>query len=58
MVGPPVWIPIKWNIGFLALNAVMVVLLMRERGEAEQLGKDPEQVSFVYCKKRATRELT
>lgn len=46
VVGPPVWIPIKWNIGFLALNAVMVVLLMRERGEAEELGTDPEQVSF------------
>lgn len=46
VVGPPVWIPIKWNIGFLALNALMIVLLMRERGEAEELGKDPEQVSF------------
>ena len=45
VVGPPVWIPIKWNAGFLALNAMMVVLLMREREEAEQLGKDPEQVS-------------
>ncbi|CAM9748328.1 unnamed protein product [Scytosiphon promiscuus] len=43
VVGPPVWIPIKWNAGFLALNAVMVMLLMRERKEAEELGKDPEQ---------------
>ena len=38
------WIPIKWNAGFLALNAVMVVLLAREREEAEELSKDPEQV--------------
>ena len=45
VVGPPVWIPIKWNAGFLALNAVMVVLLAREREEAEELSKDPEQVS-------------
>lgn len=44
VVGPPVWIPIKWNVGFLALNAVMVLLLMNEREEAEELGKDPEQV--------------
>ncbi|CAM9748259.1 unnamed protein product [Scytosiphon promiscuus] len=43
VVGPPVWIPIKWNAGFLALNAVMVMLLMRERTEAERLGEDPEQ---------------
>ncbi|CAN0431556.1 unnamed protein product, partial [Hapterophycus canaliculatus] len=43
VVGPPVWIPIKWNAGFLALNAVMVMLLMRERKEAERLGEDPEQ---------------
>lgn len=44
VVGPPVWIPIKWNMGFLALNALMILLLTRERGEAEELGKDPEQV--------------
>lgn len=44
VVGPPVWIPIKWNAGFLALNALMVILMLRERQEAEELGKDPEQV--------------
>lgn len=45
VVGPPVWIPIKWNLGFLALNAVMVMLLLMEIEEAEELAKDPEQVS-------------
>lgn len=56
VVGPPVWIPIKWNIGFLALNALMIVLLMRERGEAEELGKDPEQVNFGH-QERSTSQL-
>ncbi|CAM9770905.1 unnamed protein product [Ectocarpus sp. 4 AP-2014] len=48
VVGPPVWIPIKWNVGFLALNAVMVLLLMNEREEAEELGKDPEQQARIF----------
>ncbi|CAM9853634.1 unnamed protein product, partial [Ectocarpus fasciculatus] len=43
VVGPPVWIPIKWNAGFLALNTIMVLFLLKERQEAEELGKDPEQ---------------
>ncbi|CAM9562536.1 unnamed protein product [Pylaiella littoralis] len=43
VVGPPVWIPIKWNAGFLALNALMVILMLREIQEAEELKKDPEQ---------------
>ncbi|CAN0282217.1 unnamed protein product, partial [Ectocarpus sp. 8 AP-2014] len=48
VVGPPVWIPIKWNVGFLALNAAMVLLLMNEREEAEELGKDPEQQARIF----------
>ncbi|CAM9562606.1 unnamed protein product [Pylaiella littoralis] len=46
VVGPPVWIPIKWNALFLAMNAVMVALLLKEREQAEQLGKDPEQAAI------------
>ncbi|CAM9451337.1 unnamed protein product, partial [Hapterophycus canaliculatus] len=48
VVGPPVWIPIKWNLGFLALNAVMVLLLLMEIEEAEELAKDPEQQARIY----------
>ncbi|CAM9173472.1 unnamed protein product [Ectocarpus sp. 8 AP-2014] len=48
VVGPPVWIPIKWNAGFLLLNTIMVILLMNERQEADRLKEDPEQASLIY----------
>lgn len=40
----PLWIPISWNGLFLAINASMIALLVRERSEAANLGNDPEQV--------------
>lgn len=36
----PLWIPLSWNTLFLAINAVMVALLLKERYDAGQLDHD------------------
>lgn len=42
----PLWISIKWNALFLAINAALVGLMWKERQAAEELGEDPEQVKM------------
>lgn len=41
---PPLWISIKWNALFLAINAALIALMWKEDKDAEEHGKDPEQV--------------
>lgn len=41
----------KWNALFLAINAALMGLMWKERQDAEEFGKDPEQ---VYCGKNST----
>lgn len=40
----PLWISIKWNALFLAINAALLGLMWKEQQDAEELGEDPEQV--------------
>lgn len=40
----PLWISIKWNTLFLAINAALLGLMWKEGKDAEELGKNPEQV--------------
>ncbi|CAM9362141.1 unnamed protein product, partial [Hapterophycus canaliculatus] len=40
---PPLWISIKWNALFLAINAALIALMWKEDKDAEEHGKDPEQ---------------
>lgn len=41
---PPLWISIKWNLFFLAINAALIGVMWKEREDAEEFRKDPEQV--------------
>ena len=41
----PLWISIKWNALFLAINAALLGLMWKERQDAEELGEDPEKVT-------------
>ncbi|CAM9494534.1 unnamed protein product [Ectocarpus sp. 13 AM-2016] len=40
---PPLWISIKWNLFFLAINAALIGAMWKEKEDAEEFGKDPEQ---------------
>lgn len=40
----PLWIPIRWNVLFLAINATMIGLLLQERHLANTMSDEMEQM--------------
>lgn len=45
---PPLLISIKWLTLTLILNSFLLAILWNERVEAEELGNDPEKVTFFF----------
>eukprot|EP01034_Spumella_vulgaris_P024901 gene24901-31295_t len=41
----PLWIPIRWNSLFLVINAVMILLLLKDANDADNI---PEEQKFLY----------
>jgi hypothetical protein len=41
----PLWIPIRWNSLFLAINAVMILLLLKENIDADNI---PDEEKVLY----------
>ena len=48
----PLWIPIRWNVLFLAINASMVAALLMERAEADHMSPDEKVLYTTFFEKR------
>jgi hypothetical protein len=40
----PLWIPIRWNALFLTINAIMIMLLLKDENAAKQIPEEQKQI--------------
>ena len=44
----PLWIPIRWNTLFLLINAIMILLIMKENHDALNMPEEQKDIYLFY----------
>jgi CRP-like cAMP-binding protein len=48
----PLWIPIRWNLLFIMINATMIALLLKEESDADHMSKDEKELFKNFFQRR------
>lgn len=48
----PLWIPIRWNLLFIIINATMTGLLLKEEADADHMSKDEKELFSTFFQRR------
>ena len=53
----PLWIPIRWNLLFIMINATMTALLLKEQSDADHMSKDERELFSTFFQRRGMLSL-
>lgn len=52
----PLWIPIRWNLLFIMINATMIALLLKEESDADHMSKDEKELFKTFFQRRGIEQ--
>lgn len=48
----PLWIPIRWNLLFILINATMIASLLKEEADADSMPKEEKELYASFFERR------